>query len=331
MPSSCKKVKNPCKICLGNVTHKSGIQCEGACKSWVHYKCLNFTPGKISDIKRGLIIVNCPCPDCKTNMPKELVKEEPFSCTNAYCPANMPPKCMNALCPSNAALPPPGHNGQLARPQQFCPIPQYGPCTVDNCKSTKVSPPQRQFRFSNNKNKSLSPCVSCCSGGDIKKAECVTQTKPQPPQLPCAPIPCLPPPPSLAPPPCPPPRSPPPPCPPPQCPPPPCPPRTMAPSPKYRCNSSDDAAIKNAATIKAMERMCTAMGLLTYQLNTLMDKMHLALTIPPPCPPPTCVMPSTQTNTDRTILLVNTNSSPTEFPCPGGHQGNFIYLLSACL
>lgn len=99
--SKCTKVKNPCKICLGPVTQKNGLQCQGACDSWVHYACLNYTPGRIQDIKAGIIKVTCPCPDCKTTLPKEFRTDEPYSCTNIECPANKPPQCMNPVCPTN--------------------------------------------------------------------------------------------------------------------------------------------------------------------------------------------------------------------------------------
>ncbi|KAJ8715691.1 hypothetical protein PYW07_010173 [Mythimna separata] len=100
--SKCTKVKNPCKICLDAVTQKNGLQCQGACQSWVHYSCLNYTPGKIKDIKAGIIKVTCPCPDCKTSMPKEYRTDQPYSCNNSMCPANRPPQCDNNLCPTNA-------------------------------------------------------------------------------------------------------------------------------------------------------------------------------------------------------------------------------------
>lgn len=99
--SKCNKVKNPCKICLTPVTQKTGLQCHGACESWVHYGCLNYTPGRIRDIKAGIIKVTCPCPDCKTSVPKEFRTDEPYSCTNIQCPANKPPQCANPVCPTN--------------------------------------------------------------------------------------------------------------------------------------------------------------------------------------------------------------------------------------
>lgn len=103
--SKCNKVKNPCKICLGQVTKKNGLQCQGACKSWVHFECLDYTPGKIRDIKAGVIRVTCPCPDCKSSLPKEYRTDEPYSCRNSGCPANQPPKCANTMCPSNMSIP----------------------------------------------------------------------------------------------------------------------------------------------------------------------------------------------------------------------------------
>ncbi|XP_075986339.1 uncharacterized protein LOC142983389 [Anticarsia gemmatalis] len=105
--SKCNKVKRPCKICLGPVSTKNGLQCQGACQSWVHYTCLNYTPGKIKDIKAGIIKITCPCPDCRTNMQKEFRTDQPFSCNNEMCPANLPPKCENNRCPVNSRFDPP--------------------------------------------------------------------------------------------------------------------------------------------------------------------------------------------------------------------------------
>lgn len=108
--AKCTKVKNPCKICLAPVKQKTGLQCQGACESWVHYTCLNYTPGKIKDIQNGVITVTCPCPDCKTTVPKEILRDPPFSCNNVMCPANNPPSCDEASCQANeitASRPPP--------------------------------------------------------------------------------------------------------------------------------------------------------------------------------------------------------------------------------
>ncbi|CAK1540972.1 unnamed protein product [Leptosia nina] len=105
MSKPCKKIKNPCKICLGPVTRKNGLQCQGYCQCWVHYACLNYTPGKIRDIKAGIIHVTCPCPDCTSSLPKEYRSDEPFSCTNMQCPANKSPRCDNTGCPINQDKP----------------------------------------------------------------------------------------------------------------------------------------------------------------------------------------------------------------------------------
>lgn len=102
----CNKTKNACKICLRAVSNKTGLQCQGACQTWVHYECINYTPGKIRDIKAGIIKVSCPCPDCKTTLPKEFRTDTPFSCSNSGCPANSPPKCTNFKCPVNIGISP---------------------------------------------------------------------------------------------------------------------------------------------------------------------------------------------------------------------------------
>lgn len=100
--SKCKKVKNPCKICLQSVTPKSGIQCQGACEAWAHFGCLNYTPGRVNDILKNQITVTCPCPDCKTSVPKEFQTNTPYTCNNIACPANHPPACDGADCQANA-------------------------------------------------------------------------------------------------------------------------------------------------------------------------------------------------------------------------------------
>ncbi|XP_026754430.2 uncharacterized protein LOC113514540 [Galleria mellonella] len=124
--SKCNKVKNPCKICLEPVSHKNGLQCQGACESWVHYSCLNYTPGKIKDIKAGIIKVTCPCPDCKTSLPKEYRTDEPYSCTNIQCPANRPPHCENKNCSLNSGTQ--KMNQTLVAPP--CPLKECG----NSCK-----------------------------------------------------------------------------------------------------------------------------------------------------------------------------------------------------
>ncbi|XP_022827580.1 extensin-like [Spodoptera litura] len=99
--TSCTKIKNPCKYCLQQVTNRNGLQCQGACKKWAHFNCLNYTPGKISDIKAGIIKVTCPCPDCETTQPKEYLVKPPYTCSNQNCPANRGPKCVSEDCPLN--------------------------------------------------------------------------------------------------------------------------------------------------------------------------------------------------------------------------------------
>ncbi|KOB67549.1 Uncharacterized protein OBRU01_13545 [Operophtera brumata] len=100
--AKCKTVKNPCKICFKPVTQKTGLKCNGACQAWIHYSCLHYTPGRLKDIKAGIIKINCPCPDCVTLSPKEYRTDLPKSCPNTDCPVNKFPKCENKGCPSNS-------------------------------------------------------------------------------------------------------------------------------------------------------------------------------------------------------------------------------------
>lgn len=101
--SKCKKARNPCKICLQSVNPKSGIQCQGACEAWAHFTCLNYTPGRVRDILNNQITVTCPCPDCKTSVPKEFQTNTPYTCNNIACPANHPPACDGVDCQANTA------------------------------------------------------------------------------------------------------------------------------------------------------------------------------------------------------------------------------------
>ncbi|PZC74819.1 uncharacterized protein LOC110379288 [Helicoverpa armigera] len=177
--SKCNKVKNPCKICLGPVTHKNGLQCQGACQSWVHYNCLNYTPGKIKDIKAGIIKVTCPCPDCKTSMPKEFRTDQPYSCTNSMCPANRPPKCDNMQCPINDA-----GKGRVVRPPPPCPLSKCGnDCktyTTPQFSSPQLRPscpsPQPQPPCSNNNN--YGGDISPMSSSDACLSEAITNRCP---------------------------------------------------------------------------------------------------------------------------------------------------------
>ncbi|XP_053619638.1 uncharacterized protein LOC128680472 isoform X2 [Plodia interpunctella] len=96
--SKCSKVKNPCKICLNPVNQKNGLQCQGICSSWVHFNCLNYSPGRIKDIKSGHLRVNCPCPDCLTSEGKEFYTHEGYTCEDQSCPARLPPACGKPDC-----------------------------------------------------------------------------------------------------------------------------------------------------------------------------------------------------------------------------------------
>lgn len=140
-------------MCLQPVTQKTGLQCEGACLSWVHYSCLNYTPGRIKDIRAGVIKVTCPCPDCNTQFPKEYRTDEPFRCSNEQCPANRPPKCENLACPSN--IEPPSYN-----------IP-FKECGA-SCKKHGVTQTKLQLPPTSNKSSSSGFCDSACpSSGDV--------------------------------------------------------------------------------------------------------------------------------------------------------------------
>ncbi|XP_047526175.1 uncharacterized protein LOC125063658 [Pieris napi] len=136
MSKPCKKIKNPCKICLGPVTRKNGLQCQGFCQCWVHYACLNYTPGKIKDIKAGIILVNCPCPDCNSSLPKEYRSDEPYSCTNLQCPANITPKCDNTGCPINKQQGQKGGNMRNTGAGSSCPLGQCGKECKENSKGS---------------------------------------------------------------------------------------------------------------------------------------------------------------------------------------------------
>ncbi|XP_072934103.1 uncharacterized protein [Epargyreus clarus] len=123
----CGKVKNPCKICFQSVSNKTGLQCKGACKKWAHYKCLNYTPGKISDIKAGIIKVTCPCPDCSTSVPKEILTDPPYTCNNQGCPATKMPVCESNDCPSKQK-PIPQFHSYPTPPRPATPECQLPPC-----------------------------------------------------------------------------------------------------------------------------------------------------------------------------------------------------------
>lgn len=156
MKPSCTKVKNPCKICLQGVTNKNGLQCQGACKKWAHFKCLNYTPGKISDIKAGIIKVTCPCPDCETTQPKEFLTNPPFTCSNHQCPANTIPKCQSNECPSNKqvnkqvpAVPSPSRKAQKPIPADY-----PGECPNKECSNQAIRCPAVECPNSRQESKS---------------------------------------------------------------------------------------------------------------------------------------------------------------------------------
>ncbi|KOB75598.1 Uncharacterized protein OBRU01_06869 [Operophtera brumata] len=101
-----QKVKYPCNICLQPVTKKNGLRCHGDCQSNFHYRCLNYTPGRVSDVKKGLIAVTCPCMDCTSTAKKELRNRKDdslFCCPNVNCPGNLPPSCTHVRCPNNVS------------------------------------------------------------------------------------------------------------------------------------------------------------------------------------------------------------------------------------
>ncbi|XP_013142139.1 PREDICTED: uncharacterized protein LOC106106140 [Papilio polytes] len=129
--NKCSKVKNPCKLCFRSVTTKTGVQCKGVCKKWAHFKCLNYTPGKIQDIKAGLIRITCPCPDCNSSEPKEIVLDSPYACTNFQCPANSLPICESTECPSmyhltnQTLLPKPSASSITANMRSRCSVKRF--------------------------------------------------------------------------------------------------------------------------------------------------------------------------------------------------------------
>ncbi|XP_059048462.1 uncharacterized protein LOC131843750 [Achroia grisella] len=171
--SKCSKIKNPCKICLGPVSQKNGLQCHGACESWVHYSCLNYTPGKIKDIKAGIITVTCPCPDCKTTLPKEYMTNEPYSCTNLQCPANRPPQCENTKCPVNKGAPNKMNQTSATPP---CPLSQCGNSCKEHSNSqvpNSTKPPVGAACAMQLMSSSSDDCTSCkiCPSGYSSSTE----------------------------------------------------------------------------------------------------------------------------------------------------------------
>ncbi|KAL0811487.1 hypothetical protein ABMA28_009881 [Loxostege sticticalis] len=163
---SCTRVKNACKICLQSVTNKTGVQCQGACKKWAHFTCLQYTPGKIADIKAGLITITCPCPNCNTQEPKEYLTDPPFTCNNQECPANKVPKCEKDDCPLNKPV------SRGVSPAQIGPPPCGPACATAASRTTPPTSSPEMVRVASQPKKpsppkvplpepSLPPCVSC--------------------------------------------------------------------------------------------------------------------------------------------------------------------------
>lgn len=165
----CNKVKNPCKICFDTVTKKTGLQCQGACQKWAHFKCLNYTPGKIQDIKAKIIKITCPCPDCDTSQPKEVLTDPPFTCTNSQCPANNLPVCASTECPSKEnpipTYPPP--------PFEYSPAPS--PISSPKCQNKQTSPPPKRTLSPTQCN--ISPRISSTKKPKSSCSPCPSQVR----------------------------------------------------------------------------------------------------------------------------------------------------------
>lgn len=162
-----KFCKSPCKICYTPVTKQNGLQCQGACRAWVHFKCLNYTPGKIEDIRAGLIKVMCPCPNCETEEPKEVLINPPVSCTNSLCLVNLPLSSEAGSPTKNYPIPSFDYDSDSC---PDCILPKYSPAakrpstpksgnTSVRCFSSEVpsctAPNQQESRRSS--------CLSNCS------------------------------------------------------------------------------------------------------------------------------------------------------------------------
>ncbi|XP_050685318.1 uncharacterized protein LOC126979816 [Leptidea sinapis] len=177
----CNKIKNPCKICLAPVTQKNGLQCQGFCQTWMHYGCLDFTPGKIKDIKAGVIQVTCPCPDCSSPYPREIRTDESFSCTNLECPANLAPRCENEKCPSNKEL-------EMKERYASAGVP-LDKCEAETCKkhNQRLDSPISTTKINQMSRKSIESVLCTSTGCTPQKApgstvtgDCVGVTKSMP-------------------------------------------------------------------------------------------------------------------------------------------------------
>ncbi|XP_063630919.1 keratinocyte proline-rich protein-like [Cydia splendana] len=247
-----ERIKNPCMVCKRQVTAKTGLQCQGSCKSWIHFSCCNYTPGKIKDIKAKVIKVRCPCPDCSTQGPKEVImKDNNFTCVNKSCPMNMPPSCKK---------------DKLNKMNQ-----KPSPCTF-SCKEWPGVACSGKVCSEHTQEECCPPPLAYPIPGPPPTPKC-------PPQVPapCIPAPTYCPPPTCSPgaEPCPPPK----PCPtmqnrtPPMYSPQPItPPRSNCPSPSPARRISP-AATPVMPSISLVENMCETVGMLSDQLNQLISKM----------------------------------------------------------
>lgn len=144
----CGKVKNPCKICFDSVTNKNGLRCQGACKKWVHFSCLNYTPGKILDIKAGVIKVNCPCPDCDTGNKEEIIRDAEYVCDKPQCPAkHIHTECEVPMCPKKFCS-----NGKEIQCPEDCSLyiealeaDKPSPCAQPSCAKPPINVPPPKF------------------------------------------------------------------------------------------------------------------------------------------------------------------------------------------
>lgn len=148
-------------ICLQAVTNKNGVQCKGACKKWAHFTCLNYTPGKIKDIKAGIITVTCPCPNCNTSPEvKEYLTDPPFTCNNQQCPANAEPKCDFQDCPVNRTNPIPQFVSRGNSPHSMSPCKSN--CAVPKILNFPTTSPMKMkspMRSPKRSQEPMPPCV----------------------------------------------------------------------------------------------------------------------------------------------------------------------------
>ncbi|CAK1540971.1 unnamed protein product [Leptosia nina] len=180
------KVKNPCKICFEAVNKKKGLQCQGACQKWAHYKCLNYSPGKIEDIKAGLVRITCPCPDCVASEAK--CPNRPQTCSSSAGPVKPIPFYLSQPCrqmpPCQSRIQIPVHispkcsNVSLPRtrgsyPQVFtaCP-PTY--CSKQTSPNMTPQASQCNLKYPNRRSQSTSAMIpNMSSSGSGIHLKCV--------------------------------------------------------------------------------------------------------------------------------------------------------------